>query len=45
MKKCPLCSGELVIIDVNSEGYDVLGCENCAWEDTYNNDDDMKYFI
>lgn len=42
--RCPFCNNELEVIDVDIEGYDILGCEECEWSNTAS-DDDMKFFI
>jgi Zn ribbon nucleic-acid-binding protein len=30
---CPYCEKELQVVQVDSEGFDVLGCVDCAWDE------------
>ncbi len=42
--KCPFCKEDLKIVDVDFAGFDVLGCDECDWKPT-SNDDEMEFFI
>lgn len=33
MRICPKCGSDLKIVDVGPDGYDVWGCEFCAYRE------------
>jgi hypothetical protein len=41
---CPFCDKKLKIIDVDLEGIDLFGCEECDWIKS-SDDLDMNYYI
>lgn len=46
MKKCPYCEDMLEVIDIDVEGFDVLGCATCDWDETSkSNDEEMEWYL
>lgn len=47
MKRCPHCDNDLQVIDIDVEGYDILGCEECSWNEITEDNliKDMEFYI
>lgn len=46
MKNCPYCNEDLQIVCVDIEGFDVLGCEQCDWNELdKNNLEEMEWYL
>lgn len=33
LRRCPECKGDLLVVDIDFEGYDVYGCEDCGYRE------------
>ncbi len=46
MKTCPYCEEGLEVVDIDAEGFDILGCDDCMYDEQGSGiDSDMKFFI